>query len=346
MTTPTTEAVASPRPRRKRPGAIGLIRLGLSELLGRRRLTRYLVGADIKRTHADTAFGQLWWVIDPLLQMAIYYVLVTIIFQRPTPDYALFIFAAILPWKWFSTTLNDATLSVTGRQSLIRQLQFPKLVLPSASVIAGTWSFAFGLIALAIVYLFFLDRLTPWVLLIPVIAAVQLLLTMALGILLSSLNAFFRDIQNVLRHALRLWFYLSPGAVLARRDRGRLPDPPRDPAAEPVRRPVRLLSFRHLGQRAGEGRLPAAGAAGLARPHRAVRRLASCSCSSRSSSSSVPNPRSRGSCDASGAYPHRPPANPNAVEIRDLGIRYDLRLTKRTTLKGSLAGMLRRERRP
>jgi lipopolysaccharide transport system permease protein/teichoic acid transport system permease protein len=211
MTSPTTEAAASSRPRRQRPGAIGLIRLGLSELLGRRRLTRYLVGADIKRTHSDTVLGQLWWVIDPLLQMAIYYVLVTIIFQRSIPGYALFIFAAILPWKWFSTTLNDATLSVTGRQSLIRQIQFPKIVLPSAAVIAGTWSFLFGLVALGIVYLFFLSYLTPWVLLIPVIAAVQFLFTLALGVLLSSLNAFFRDIQNVLRHVLRLWFYLSPG---------------------------------------------------------------------------------------------------------------------------------------
>jgi ABC-type polysaccharide/polyol phosphate export permease len=210
MTVPTTEAIASSRPRRRRPGPFGLIREGLSELFGRRRLTRYLVGADIKRTHSDTALGQLWWVIDPLLQMAVYIILVTIIFQRPTPDYALFIFAAILPWKWFTTTLNDATLSVTGRQGLIRQIQFPKIVLPSAAVIAGTWSFMFGLIALGLVYLFYLDRLTLWVLAIPVIAAVQFLFTMAFGILLSSLNAFFRDIQNVLRHALRLWFYLSP----------------------------------------------------------------------------------------------------------------------------------------
>jgi ABC-type polysaccharide/polyol phosphate export permease len=210
MTAPTTEAIASPRPRRKRPGPVTLIRLGLSELFGRRRLTRYLVGADIKRTHSDTVLGQLWWIIDPLLQMAVYIVLVTIIFQRPTQAYPLFIFAAILPWKWFTTTLNDATLSVTGRQGLIRQIQFPKIVLPSAAVIAGTWSFMFGLVALGIVYVFYLKYLTPWVLLIPVIAAVQFLFTMALGILLSSLNAFFRDIQNVLRHVLRLWFYLSP----------------------------------------------------------------------------------------------------------------------------------------
>jgi ABC-type polysaccharide/polyol phosphate export permease len=181
------------------------MRAGLADLVSHRRLTRFLVGADIKRTHSDTLFGQLWWVIDPLLQMAVYIVLVTIIFARKTPDYPLFIFAAILPWKWFSTTLNDATLSVTGRQTLIRQVQFPKIVLPTASVIA------FGLAALGFVYLFYLDRLTLWVLLLPVIAAVQFLFTLALGILLSSLNAFFRDIQNVLRHALRLWFYLSPG---------------------------------------------------------------------------------------------------------------------------------------
>jgi ABC-type polysaccharide/polyol phosphate export permease len=143
--------------------------------------------------------------------MAVYIVLVTVIFQRSIPDYPLFIFAAILPWKWFSTTLNDATLSVTGRQSLIRQLQFPKIVLPTASIVAGTASFAFGLIALGLVYLFYLDRLSLWVVCLPLIAAVQFLFTLAMGILLSALNTFFRDIPNVLRHALRLWFYLSPG---------------------------------------------------------------------------------------------------------------------------------------
>jgi len=210
MTSPTSEATASTRRRGPRKGAGTLIRAGLDDMFGRRRLTRFLVGADIKRTHADTLFGQLWWVIDPLLQMAVYIILVTIIFARKTPDYPLFIFAAILPWKWFTTSLNDATLSVTGRQQLIRQIQFPKIVLPTASVIAGTLSFTFGLIALGFVYLFYLDRLTAWILLLPIIAAVQFLFTLALGILLSSLNAFFRDIQNVLRHFLRMWFYLSP----------------------------------------------------------------------------------------------------------------------------------------
>jgi lipopolysaccharide transport system permease protein/teichoic acid transport system permease protein len=210
MTAPLTEALASPPVTTKRPSLVGLIREGFADLLGRYRLISYLVGADLKRTHADTLLGQLWWVFDPLLQMAVYFVLVEIIFQRKTPDFPLFLFAAILPWKWFTTTLNDATLSVTGRQSLIRQLQFPKLVLPTAAVAAGTASFLFGLIALGLVYLFYLERLSPWVVAIPVIAAVQFVFTLALAIALSAFNAFYRDVQNVLRHALRLWFYLSP----------------------------------------------------------------------------------------------------------------------------------------
>jgi ABC-type polysaccharide/polyol phosphate export permease len=211
MTSTPTEALASPRASAQRSGVFGLAARGFRDIVERRRLIRYLVGADLKRTHADTIFGQLWWVFDPLLQMAVYVVLVTVIFDRGTPDYPLFLFAAILPYKWFSTTVLDATMSIVNRQSLIRQIQFPKVVLPTAAVTAGTVSFAIGLVALGIVYLFYLHRLTPWVLLLPVVAAVQFVFTLALGIGLAAMNAFYRDVSNVLRHILRLWFYLSPG---------------------------------------------------------------------------------------------------------------------------------------
>jgi lipopolysaccharide transport system permease protein len=210
MTRPASEALVQTRPAIRRRGVLGLIADGLRDLVSHRRLIRYLVGAELKRTHADTVLGQIWWILDPLLQMAVYYVLVEIIFKRNVPDYPLFLFSAILPWKWFSTTINEGTLSVTGRQSLIRQLSFPKIVLPTAAVAAEAMSFIFGLGAFAIVYLFYLDRLSAWVLALPVIAAIQLVFTLALTIAFSAANAFYRDIQNVLRHALRMWFYLSP----------------------------------------------------------------------------------------------------------------------------------------
>lgn len=210
MTQSASQAVAGASVRRPRRSFPTLVRSGFGDMLSRRRLTRYLVGADLKRTHADTVFGQLWWILDPLLQMLVYWILVGVIFGKLEDDFPLFLFVTILPWKWFSTTLNDAALSVTSRQGLVRQIAFPKIVLPTSSVVAGLVSFGFGLLALAFVYLFFLHRLSPWILLLPLIAGVQFVFTLALAVLVAAANAFYRDVQNVIRHVIRLWFYLSP----------------------------------------------------------------------------------------------------------------------------------------
>ena len=91
-------------------GALRLIREAISDIRSRRRLVRYLVQADIRKRGADTLLGNIWWVLDPLLQMVVYVVFVTIIVPRPTPDYPLFIFAAILPWKWFTATITRLDL--------------------------------------------------------------------------------------------------------------------------------------------------------------------------------------------------------------------------------------------
>jgi lipopolysaccharide transport system permease protein/teichoic acid transport system permease protein len=193
-----------------RRGIVRLTRDGFGEMTGRWRLVRYLVAADLKRTHADTALGQAWWLLDPILQMLVYYFLFAVIFQRQTEDFLLFLFAAILPWKWFTTTVNNGMNSVVGRQGLIRQVQFPKLVLPTAATVAEVFSFAIGLIALAFLFIPYHDRLSIWVLTIPLIAVVQFVFGLAVAILLAAANAFYRDVANVMSHLLRLLFYVSP----------------------------------------------------------------------------------------------------------------------------------------
>ena len=194
-----------------RPGPLGSLREAVVEVLGRRRLIGYLVQADLHKKGADTLLGNLWWVLDPLLQMAVYVVLVSVIFQRGGPDYPLFLLAAILPWKWFQTSIQDGITSVSGAERLVRQIKFPKLVLPVAAVMAGIVNFAFGLIPLfALMLLFFRDRIELTLLLIPVVAAVQLVFNLALTVLLAAVNVFYRDVGNLSRHVLRLWFYLSP----------------------------------------------------------------------------------------------------------------------------------------
>ncbi len=192
-------------------GPVRLISEAISDIRSRRRLVRYLVQADIRKRGADTLLGNVWWVLDPLLQMVVYVVFVTIVVPRPTPDYPLFIFAAILPWKWFTATMTDSTSSIVGKDQLIKQIQFPKIVLPTAAVVAGVASFTFGLFALALLMFFYQDRISPYLLLIPAIAAVQLVFTLACAYLVAAGNVFFRDLGNVETHLMRLWWFLSPG---------------------------------------------------------------------------------------------------------------------------------------
>jgi homopolymeric O-antigen transport system permease protein len=207
----TSEAPAAFRHAAARPGPFALLGEALEDIRSRRRLVRYLVQADIRKKGADTVLGNLWWIMDPLLQMGVYVVFIALILSVKTPDYPLFIFAAILPWKWFTSTVTDASQSVTSQGSLIRQIQFPKLVLPAASSTAAVVGFAFGLIPLGAIMLLYPHRLTPFLLFIPVVAVVQYTFTLGLALLVGAINVFFRDLGNVLRHLLRVWFYLSPG---------------------------------------------------------------------------------------------------------------------------------------
>jgi len=206
----TSEAPAAFRHAAARPGPLRLLGEAIEDIRSRRRLVRYLVQADIKKKGADTFLGNLWWIMDPLLQMGVYVVFVSLILDVKTPDYPLFILAAILPWKWFTSSLGDSAQSVVSQEKLIKQIQFPKLVLPVAATTAGVVGFLFGLIPLGGIMLLYADRISPFLLLVPVIAFVQYVFTVGMALLVSAINVFFRDLGNVLRHLLRLWFYLSP----------------------------------------------------------------------------------------------------------------------------------------
>lgn len=195
----------------RRAGPVDLVLEGSRETWTHRRLIRYLVRADLKKHGSDTVLGNVWWILDPLLQMAVYVVLVSVIFRSGKPDFPLFVFAAILPWKWFSSAVNDGITSVTSRERIIKQVKFPKIVLPVSAAVGGIVNFTFGLIPLfGLMVFFYSDRLSLFVLLIPVVAAVQFVFSLATAVFVSAVNVFFRDIGNVARHGLRLWFYLSP----------------------------------------------------------------------------------------------------------------------------------------
>lgn len=194
------------------PSSLALLRQGVIEILSRRRLIRYLVRADMKKRGSDTVLGNLWWILDPLLQLVVYVIFVAVLSRgRTQDDYALFIFISIIPWKWFSSVVTDATSSVLRAGGLIRQIAFPKLVLPVSAASAGVVGFLWGLVPLAVLLSLHPQRISLMLVWVPVIAGVQFVFTLAVAILVAAGNVFFRDLGNALGHALRLWWFLSPG---------------------------------------------------------------------------------------------------------------------------------------
>jgi lipopolysaccharide transport system permease protein len=212
-------------PRRVMAGGstpLSLLRQAIDDVVSRRRLIRYLVQAEMKKRGSDTFLGNLWWIIDPLLQMLVYVIFIYAIGRKTSDDYPLFIFAALLPWKWFLAAISDATTAVIRQGNLIKGISFPKLVLPVATATAGTVGFLWGMVPLGGLMLIYHDRISVMLLWIPVVAFVQYVFTLAFATFVSAANVFFRDLGNAITHLLRLWWFLSPGlfslAALAETD--------------------------------------------------------------------------------------------------------------------------------
>ena len=207
LTRPLPVYVASAR----RPSAAELVAEAAREVAGRLLLIRQLTRAAMRRGGVNTLLGNIWWVLDPMLQMPLYVLLVGVVLRAGTPDYPLFLFSAILPWKWFTSSVIDASMSVSSRDNLIKQVPFPKIVLPVSVMISVVPQFFVGFIPLLVMMVaLYRPRITPFMLLLPVVMLVQLAFTMAIGILMSILSAFARDTGRLMGYVFRAWFFLSP----------------------------------------------------------------------------------------------------------------------------------------
>jgi ABC-type polysaccharide/polyol phosphate export permease len=205
------EAPAAFRSSNDRPGPIALIRNAITDVWSRRRLIRYMVRADVKKRGVNTVLGNIWWVLDPLLTMLVYVLVMTVIFQRSTPDFPLFLLSAMVPFKWFTATVGSSTTAVTGKQSLITQILFPKIILPVTLSISQIVSFLFGMGVLLSVWFFaYHDHVTWQVVWIPLLVVVQYVFVVGWTFILSAITVFYRDVGIVIGHFMRLLFWISP----------------------------------------------------------------------------------------------------------------------------------------
>jgi lipopolysaccharide transport system permease protein/teichoic acid transport system permease protein len=205
------EAPAAFRSSNDRPGPIALIRNAITDVWSRRRLIRYMVRADVKKRGVNTVLGNVWWVLDPLITMMVYVLVMTVIFQRSTPDFPLFLLSAMVPFKWFTATIGSSTSAITGKESLIKQILFPKIILPVTLSISQIVSFLFGMAVLMTLWFVFYNAHVTWqIVWVPLIAVVQYVFVLGWTFIVSAITVFYRDVGIVIGHFMRLLFWVSP----------------------------------------------------------------------------------------------------------------------------------------
>lgn len=182
----------------------------INDLYKRNDLLLYLVTSGLKAQHRNSFLGYFWWLLDPLLNVVIYYFLVETMFHRGGEGYGAFLAIGMVVWRWLNSTVTSASSSIVAQSGIITQVYLPKAIFPFGASLTQLINFAFGFLVIAIFLIFF--KIIPGMELIwlPFIIILQLFFHMALALLLAYICVFVRDINILINHLMRIWFFASP----------------------------------------------------------------------------------------------------------------------------------------
>src|SRR3989441_4495086 len=177
-----------------------------------RELFLILAWRDISVRYKQTIIGVAWAVIRPFLTMVIFTVIFGRIAALPSggAPYALMVFAAMLPWSLFSTALGEASNSLIGNERLISKVYFPRLIIPTATVVTAFVDFLISFLILLGLMVYY--RFSPgWnMLLLPLFVLMGLLASLGPGLWITAVNVKYRDFRYVIPFVVQFGLYVSP----------------------------------------------------------------------------------------------------------------------------------------
>lgn len=184
----------------------------LKELWAYRELLWVLAGRDIRVRYKQTLLGAGWAILRPLLTMLIFTVVFGRLAKIPSDGfpYAVWVYAALLPWTFFATAVGAAGQSLVGSSTLISKVYFPRLIIPLSSSGAALVDL---LVSTGVLFALMAWYRVPWS---PHLAAAPLLFlavaftALGVGTLLSALAVAYRDVTHLLPFLLQIWMYVTP----------------------------------------------------------------------------------------------------------------------------------------
>ncbi len=172
-------------------------------------LVVYKTYADLRAEAAKTYINYLWWVIDPILSMLVFYVVFGLIFQRDAEGFVQFLLTGLVIWTWYKQSVSHAGNSILAGKGLMNQVHVPKLVFPVVTLLTDLTKFGFVL-SLLLIFLW-LSGYPPssTYLALPLVLATQLMLIAAIGFTLSATVPYLPDLRLLVENLLHLQFFLS-----------------------------------------------------------------------------------------------------------------------------------------
>jgi lipopolysaccharide transport system permease protein len=177
-----------------------------------RELFYVLAWRDISVRYKQTVIGVVWALIQPLLTM----IIMTIVFSRianmpsPSVPYPLLVIVGTLPWLFFSSSLTNASQSLVNNSNLISKIYFPRLIIPTSTVVTAFIDFLISF-ALMIAVLAWYRFLPPWqVVFLPLFIGLAFLSAVGPGLLMTALNVKYRDFRYILPIVVQFGAFVSP----------------------------------------------------------------------------------------------------------------------------------------
>lgn len=167
---------------------------------------------EIKARYKQSVLGYAWVLIVPLINLTVLSIIFSNLFIVPTGNipYPIYLFVALVPWTFAANAISSATGSIIANSSLITKVYLPREIFPLSAVAAKMVDLLLTSLVLIIFLAIFGIQLQINLLFIPLIFLIQLLLILGICFILSAVNAFFRDVENVLGLFLTVWMYLTP----------------------------------------------------------------------------------------------------------------------------------------
>jgi ABC-type polysaccharide/polyol phosphate export permease len=182
-------------------------------LISQRELIASLTYRDIRARYKQSVLGIAWAILNPIAMTMVYTLVFSVFLQLKPPGgipYPVFVFTAMLPWHFFSLTVNMGADSLVSNFSLITKIYFPREVLLVSLLLSKGVDLLLGLVVLIASYLICQVHVGWMVLWVIPIFLIQICLMLGLVLLLSSTNLFYRDVRHVVPLMMTLWMYMTP----------------------------------------------------------------------------------------------------------------------------------------